>query len=60
LRGWVRVLRRERRDGPAVVSADERLELRLRRRAAELELAKEILRKAAVFFGGGIVLAPQG
>jgi len=51
LRGWVQMLRRERRDGPAAVRGDDRLELaRLRRRVAELELEKKILRKAAVFF----------
>lgn len=51
LRNWVNALRRERRDGPAALGGDERTELaRLRRRVAELELEKEILRKAAVFF----------
>ena len=51
LRNWVNALRRERRDGPAALAGDERTELaRLRRRVAELELEKEILRKAAVFF----------
>jgi transposase len=51
LRNWVESLRRERRDGPAAVSGEERAELaRLRRRVAELELEKEVLRKAAVFF----------
>jgi transposase len=51
LRNWVETLRRERRDGPAAVSGEERAELaRLRRRVAELELEKEVLRKAAVFF----------
>jgi transposase len=44
LRNWVQVLRRERQDGPATVTGDERLELaRLRRRVAELKLEKEIL-----------------
>ena len=48
LRNWVEQLRR---DGPAAVSGEERAELaRLRRRVAELELEKEVLRKAAVFF----------
>jgi transposase len=51
LRNWVTALKRERQDGPAAVSGEERAELaRLRRRVAELELEKEILRKAAVFF----------
>ncbi|MBW0107275.1 transposase [Pseudonocardia sp. KRD-182] len=51
LRNWVEALRRERRDGPAAVGGEERAELaRLRRRVAELELEKEVLRKAAVFF----------
>jgi transposase len=51
LRNWVDALRRERRDGPAAVGGEERAELaRLRRRVAELELEKEVLRKAAVFF----------
>jgi transposase len=51
LRNWVEQLRRERRDGPAAVGGEERAELaRLRRRVAELELEKEVLRKAAVFF----------
>jgi transposase len=51
LRNWVAAERRQRGDGPAALSADERLELaRLRRKVAELELEREILRKAAVFF----------
>jgi len=51
LRNWVNAHRRERRDGPAALAGEERAELaRLRRRVAELELEKEILRKAAVFF----------
>jgi transposase len=46
LRNWVDQLRRERRDGPAAVGGEERAELgRLRRRVAELELKKEVLRK---------------
>ena len=51
LRNWVNAHRREHRDGPAALGGEERAELaRLRRRVAELELEKEILRKAAVFF----------
>jgi transposase len=51
LRNWVAAERRQRADGPAVLSADERTELaRLRRKVAELELEREILKKAAVFF----------
>jgi transposase len=51
LRNWVAAERRQRADGPAALSADERLELaRLRRKVAELELEREILKKAAVFF----------
>ena len=51
LRNWVGALRRERATPGGPVSTDERAELaRLRRRVAELELEKEILRKAAVFF----------
>ncbi len=51
LRNWVAAERRERADGPAALSADERMELaRLRRKVAELELEREILKKAAVFF----------
>jgi transposase len=49
LRNWVEQLRRERRDGPAAVSGEERAELaRLWRRVVELELEKEVLREAAV------------
>ncbi len=51
LRNWVAAERRQRANGPAALSADERLELaRLRRKVAELELEREILKKAAVFF----------
>jgi transposase len=51
LRNWVAALRRERVAPGGPVSADERAEIaRLRRRVAELELEKEILKKAAVFF----------
>ncbi|MGY2004631.1 transposase [Blastococcus sp. SYSU DS1024] len=51
LRNWVAALRRERAASGGPVSADERAEIaRLRRRVAELELEKEILKNAAVFF----------
>lgn len=51
LRNWVTRARKDRAAGPSALSDDERLELgRLRRRIAELELEKEILKKAAVFF----------
>ena len=51
LRSWVAALRRERTTPGGSVGADERAELgRLRRRVAELELEKEILKEAAVFF----------
>ncbi len=52
LRNWVDRLRRERAAGaPAGLNPDERAELvRLRRQVAQLELEKEILKKAAVFF----------
>ena len=51
LRNWVAAERRVRADGPAALSADERMELaRLWRKVAELELEREILKKAAVFF----------
>ncbi len=46
LRNWVAAERRLRADGPAALSADERMELaRLRRKVAELELEREIFPK---------------
>ncbi|WP_168800562.1 transposase [Cellulomonas telluris] len=51
LRDWVAAARKERSAGPGALSSEERLELaRLRRKVAELELEKEILKNAAVFF----------
>lgn len=57
LRGWVNAAKRAeqtsagRRDSDEEVSASEREELRrLRRRVAELETEKDILRKAAAYF----------
>lgn len=53
LRNWVAQLRQERDGGQSssLLSGDERAELlRLRRQVAQLELEKEILKKAAVFF----------
>lgn len=51
LRNWVAAERRQRADGPAALTADERFELgRLRRKVAELELEREISKNAAVFF----------
>ena len=51
LRNWVAAMRKERAAPGGPITPDERAELnRLRRPVAELELAKEILRKAAVFF----------
>jgi transposase len=52
LRGWVRVTERAAGGGKTdELSADEREELRrLRGRVAELELEKDILRKAAQYF----------
>ncbi|TXR51263.1 transposase [Quadrisphaera setariae] len=51
LRNWVARARKDRAAGPTALGDDERMELaRLRRRVAELELEKEILKKAAVFF----------
>jgi len=51
LRNWVTAARKDRSAGPHALSSDERLELaRLRRKVAELELEKEILKRAAVFF----------
>jgi transposase len=47
---WVDKARKER-DGQEDTNADERAELaRLRRRVAELEVEKQLLDKAAVFF----------
>jgi transposase len=49
LRNWVAAERRDRADGPAALSADERMELaRLRRKVAELELEREILKKVVM------------
>jgi transposase len=54
LRNWVNAAKRAEAGRPAgaeQVSADERDELRrLRKKVAELELEKEILRKAAQYF----------
>jgi transposase len=51
LRNWVAAMRKERAAPGGPITPDERAELnRLRRQVAELELEKEILRKAAVFF----------
>lgn len=52
LRNWVDRLRQERDGGRSGdLATDERAELvRLRRQVAQLELEKEILKKAAVFF----------
>ena len=51
LHNWVDGLKRERAAPGGPISPDERAELaRLRRKVAELELEKEILKKAAVFF----------
>ena len=46
LRNWVTAERRARAAGPAALGAHERLELaRLRRKVAELEVEREILKK---------------
>jgi transposase len=57
LRNWVKAARQAEQAGPdrpergGQVSTDEREELRrLRKKVAELELEKEILRKAAQYF----------
>ncbi|WP_432574113.1 transposase [Kineococcus sp. SYSU DK005] len=59
LRNQVARERKNRAAGPSALSTDERLEspargrcpqARLRRKVAELELEKEILKKAVVFF----------
>jgi transposase len=56
LRNWVGALRKERRGDPRAgqtngqTSGEQAEVTRLRRRIAELELEKEILKKAAVFF----------
>jgi transposase len=62
LRQWVKAEREVRafgvgrgRAAESQVSADEREELkRLRKRVAELELEKDILRKAAAYFAKGM------
>ncbi|SDX98635.1 transposase [Saccharopolyspora shandongensis] len=51
LRNWVRTADRAETASPGSVSTSEQEELRaLRKRVAELELEKEILRKAAAYF----------
>ncbi|GIJ06786.1 transposase [Spirilliplanes yamanashiensis] len=55
LRNWVTKAKQDRATtaggGPQALSSDERAELtRLRRQVAQLQLEKEILKKAAVFF----------
>jgi transposase len=54
LRNWVTAVKRAEAgqfDGAEQISAGERDELcRLRKKVAELELEKEILRKAAAYF----------
>jgi transposase len=53
LRNWLAAKRRERADGPAALTADERLELaRLRREVAELELEWEILKSRGLLRSG--------
>ncbi|MEU6657411.1 transposase [Streptomyces sp. NPDC046900] len=57
LRGWVKQAKVDRGEGPAgALTSDERDELRrLRREAAELKKANEILVKAAAYFTKEIV-----
>jgi transposase len=51
LRNWVAAMRKGRAAPGGPITADDRAELvRLRRKVAELELGKEILRRATVFF----------
>jgi transposase len=53
LRGWIKAAKRAEQGaaGEGEVTADERDELRrLRKKVAELELEKDILRKAAAYF----------
>ncbi|WP_426241428.1 transposase [Nocardioides sp. LHG3406-4] len=51
LRNWVNAAKRQQAARPAGLSCDERMELaRLRRKVAELEPEREILKRAAVFF----------